>query len=118
MSIKKDKANLLAIIDSIDKIQEYISGMVSPHEYYSSNVVFDATLMNFIIIGEMTDRISTEMKAKYQEIDWQKVKDFRNLVAHDYLGIDAEEVWQIIQNHLPLLKKNVEHILKIEYGME
>jgi hypothetical protein len=41
------------------------------------------------------------LKNKYFEVDWNKIKDFRNLVAHDYLGIDAEEVWQIIYNHLP-----------------
>ncbi len=67
--------------------------------------------MNFINIGEMVDRLSTELKARHTDFDWQKVKDFRNLVAHDYLGVDAEEVWQIIRDDLPSLKKTVEQIL-------
>jgi uncharacterized protein with HEPN domain len=51
--------------------------------------------MNFIVIGEMSERLSSELKEQYPEVNWQKIKDFRNLVARDYLGIDAEEVWQI-----------------------
>lgn len=109
---KKDEANLLAILDAMEKIRGYIKGIKSPQEYYQTPVVFDATLMNFIVIGEMVDRLSPELKARFFEIEWQKVKDFRNLVAHDYLGIDAEEVWQIIHSHLPPLKADLEKIVK------
>ena len=67
--------------------------------------------MNFINIGEMADRLSKPLKARHVDVDWQKVKDFRNLVAHDYLGVDAEEVWQIIKNDLPILRGSVNNIL-------
>jgi uncharacterized protein with HEPN domain len=73
--------------------------------------VFDASLMNFITIGEMADRLSKELKDRHADLDWQKVKDFRNLVAHDYLGVDAEEVWQIIRNDLPILRSKVNDLL-------
>ena len=73
--------------------------------------MFDASLMNFINIGEMADRLSKELKDRHADIDWQKVKDFRNLVAHDYLGVDAEEVWQIIKNDLPILRNAVDNLL-------
>ena len=66
-------------------------------------MAFDATLMNFVVLGEMVERLSTELKGRHPEVDWQRMKDFRNLVAHDYLGIDAEEVWQIIHTDLPEL---------------
>jgi len=56
--------------------------------------------MNFIIIGEMVTKVSEEFKNTYIKIDWKRIKDFRNFVAHDYFGIDAEEVWQIITNDL------------------
>ena len=67
--------------------------------------------MNFIHIGEMADRLSPELKAQHPEVDWQRVKDFRSLVAHDYLGVDAEEVWQIIKNDIPSLEVIVSKIL-------
>jgi len=107
----KDKANLLAILDAIDRVNEYTKGLGSPEDFFESSVVFDASLMNFINIGEMADRISKELKDRHAYIDWQKVKDFRNLVAHDYLGVDAEEVWQIIKNDLPILRNAVNNLL-------
>lgn len=107
----KDRANLLAILDAIDRINEYTKAVDSPQEFYKSSVVFDATLMNFINIGEMADRLSKPLRDRHVDVDWQKVKDFRNLVAHDYLGVDAEEVWQIIKNDLPILRSSVNNIL-------
>ena len=107
----KDRGSLLAILDSIERINTYVAGIRGAADYYESNVVFDATLMNFITIGEMVDRVSEELKARHTELNWQKVKDFRNLVAHDYLGVDAEEVWQIIRTDLPILKEQVKKIL-------
>ena len=73
--------------------------------------MFDATLMNFVVIGEMVDRLSASLKEQEPDIDWQRVKDFRNLVANDYLCVDAEEVWQIIHSHLPILKTKIQSIL-------
>ncbi|MBN1834703.1 MAG: DUF86 domain-containing protein [Spirochaetales bacterium] len=108
---RRDRANLLAVLDAIERIQEYIQQISSPIEYYESHLVFDATLMNFIVIGKMSDRLSSELKDQYPEVDWQKIKDFRNFVAHDYLGIDAEEVWQIVRNDLPDLYATLRRIL-------
>ena len=107
----KDKGNLLAILDAIDRINEYTKGLDSPVQFFRSTIVFDASLMNFITIGEMADRLSKELKDSSADLDWQKVKDFRNLVAHDYLGVDAEEVWQIIKNDLPILRSKVNDLL-------
>lgn len=107
----KGKGSLLSILDAIDKNLSYVQGMTSLEQYHRNSLVVDATLMNFVVIGEMVDRISTDLRAAHSEIDWQKVKDFRNLAAHDYLGIDAEEVWQIIQLHLPELKTGIQAIL-------
>ena len=109
---KKDKANLLSILDAIDKILNYIKGITSAAQFYRSPLVFDATLMNFIVIGEMVDRLSPELRTRHSHIDWQKIKDFRNIVAHDYMGVDAEEVWQIIHSHLPGVQSRIKDILE------
>ena len=108
---RKDRGSLLAILDSINRILEYVKGIASAKEYFQSQIVFDATLMNFINIGEMANRISPDLKAKYAEVNWQKMKEFRNLVAHDYLGVDAEEVWQIIKDDLRPLENSIKKIL-------
>ena len=68
-------------------------------------------MMNFVVIGEMVDKLSNEFKKKHHEIEWTNIKGFRNIVAHDYFGIDAEEVWQIIKNKIPALKTDIKSLL-------
>ena len=88
-----DRANVLAILDAMTRIEGYTKGINTAKEFHETLVVFDATLMNFIVIGERVDRLSADLKDRNAALDWQKIKGFRNLVAHDYFGIDAEEVW-------------------------
>lgn len=70
-------------------------------------------MMNFIVIGEMAEKLSEEFKDNTREkIDWYNVKAFRNIVAHNYFGIDAEEVWEIIGESMMALKKNIKQIIE------
>jgi uncharacterized protein with HEPN domain len=109
--LTKDQHCLESILEAIDKILEYTSGFKTPDEFNDDYRNFDATMMNFVVIGEMIDKLSEDFKDSHPAIEWQKIKGFRNIVAHDYFGIDAEEVWQIIKNKIPNLK---EDILSIE----
>ncbi len=108
----KDKYNLKAILEAIEKIENFVSDFKDADEFYNSVKDFDAIMMNFVVIGEMTMRLSDELKDASKNIDWLKIKSFRNIIAHDYFGIDAEEVWQIIKNDLPKFKKQVIDLLK------
>ncbi|MFQ5750405.1 MAG: DUF86 domain-containing protein [bacterium] len=109
---EKDKLNLLTLLDAIDKITKYSSGYKNADDLYGNERDFDASMMNFIIIGEMVSRFSNKFVEENSQIDWSKIRGFRNIVAHDYFGIDAEEVWQIIKTHLPKLSKDLHAILK------
>jgi len=60
---------------------------------YSKTV--DAVIRNFEIIGEAANRLSDEFKDKHHDIDWHKIRGFRNRIVHDYMGIDYSIVWQI-----------------------
>lgn len=100
---EKDNPALLTIIDSANKIKNYIKGIKNADSFFEDEKSFDAVMMNFIIMGESVSRLSERFKSKNINIPWNKIKDFRNLIAHDYFGIDAEEVWQIIKKHLPKL---------------
>lgn len=66
--------------------------------------------VNFVVIGEMVEKLSEKFKREHNNIEWIKIKGFRNIVAHDYFGIDAEEVWQIIKNKIPSLKIELEKL--------
>ena len=107
----KDQYCLESILEAIDRITEYTSGIKTADDFDKDYRNFDATMMNFVVIGEMIDKISDEFKKKHPEIEWVKIKGFRNIVAHDYFGIDAEEVWQIIKSKIPTLKSDIRLLL-------
>ena len=109
--LTKDQHCLESILESIDRIIEYTSSINSADDFNNDYRNFDATMMNFVVIGEMIDKISDEFKRKHSEIEWLKIKGFRNIVAHDYFGIDAEEVWQIIKTKIPALKSDIKLLL-------
>lgn len=110
--LTKDQHCLESIIEAIDRIYEYTSGLNSADDLNNDYRNFDATMMNFVVIGEMVEKISDDFKKKHPKIEWIKIKGFRNIVAHDYFGIDAEEVWQIIKHKIPQLKIDMQRILQ------
>jgi uncharacterized protein with HEPN domain len=110
LSDKKDLLSLKGILDAADKIIDYSLQFSNADDFFSDQKSFDAVCMNFIIIGEMVDRISDEFKLKYSEIDWKNIKGLRNSIAHDYFGVDAEEILSIIRLHIPELIESVKKI--------
>jgi uncharacterized protein with HEPN domain len=110
--LNKDIDILANIIEAISKIESYISQLKSAEELFNDSKTFDAVLMNIIVIGEMSAKLSVDFKISNPEIEWWKIKGLRNIVAHDYFGVDAEEIWQIIQNKIPNLKSFIQKIIK------
>ena len=106
-----DHHALLGIMDAINAIEQYSVSFTSADNFHDSRINFDATMMNFILIGEMVDRISDKFKTDHPDVDWTQIKGLRNIIAHDYFGVDAEEIWQIIKNQLPNLKTSAKKLL-------
>ena len=107
----KDRANLSAICDAIRKIKHFVVTKKDADDFYADEIVYDASLMNFVVIGEAASKISEELRNANKQIPFTKVKDFRNMIAHDYFGVDAEVVWQIIHNNLPDLEQRIKNLL-------
>jgi uncharacterized protein with HEPN domain len=103
--------NLRSLLEAIDKIDEYSCTFMNADDFYHDSKSFDASMMQFVVIGEIVSRLDSEYKLSHSVIPWQKVKDFRNIIAHDYFGIDADEIWSIIQNHLLPLRENIQSLL-------
>ena len=91
--MSKREPNLLIkdIIDSGDKILIYTEGM-SFETFQSDSKTIDAVIRNFEIIGEAANRLPENFKENYPDIDWFKIRGFRNRIVHDYMGIDFEIV--------------------------
>lgn len=78
--------------------------------FVEDDKTIDAVVRNFEIIGEAANRLDPDFKTAYPEIDWKRIKGFRNRIVHDYFGIDYEIVWDIVKNNLDELKEWFEHI--------
>jgi uncharacterized protein with HEPN domain len=105
-----DKFSLESMLESIDKIQRYSSKFNSPQDF-NDTMEFEASVMNFIILAEMVDRLSDEIKSENLNVSWRSIKGFRNIAAHDYFGLDMDEIWDIIQNYLPKLQQSIAEML-------
>ena len=77
-----------------------------------NRMIQDAVIRNFEVIGEATKRLSTEFREKYSEVPWRRIAGLRDVLIHDYLRIDLEEVWGIIQDYLPELKVKIQIIIQ------
>jgi uncharacterized protein with HEPN domain len=110
--MSKTKLSLLSILEAIEKIERYTSIYKSADEFYHDERDFDATMMQFVIIGEMISKLDDNFKDEYSFVPWQKIKDFRNIVAHHYFGIDADEIWEIIVLKMNPLKQEIQAIIE------
>lgn len=99
------------IIDSISKINKYVAG-IDYQKFVNDDRTVDAVIRNFEIIGEASWRLPPEFKSKHSNIDWEKLRGFRNRIVHDYFGIDYEIVWNIISNTLPEFEDSIKIILE------
>jgi uncharacterized protein with HEPN domain len=109
---EKDRSLLLLLRDSVSKIRDFTADISDADSFFADKKTFDAVLMNFVVIGETSSRLSDAFKNSASHVPWSRIKSFRNIVAHDYFGVDAEAVWEIIQNHLPPLDGDIEDILQ------
>ena len=98
------------ILDCINKVEKYISGM-NYDEFINDDKTIDAVIRNFSIIGEAANRIPIENKKLNSDIDWVKIVGLRNRIIHDYFGVDLEIIWYIIQNELKILESELRKII-------
>lgn len=97
---KRDTILLLDdMLQSARKIKSYTKDL-NFDDFVTDEKTIDAVVRNFEIIGEAANRIDTDFKNSNPEIEWKRIKGFRNRIVHDYFGIDFEIVWSIIESYL------------------
>lgn len=80
-------------------------------EFKKNELVIDAVVRNLEIIGEASKSISLLTRRRHAEIPWTQMSGMRNMLIHEYFGVDITTVWHTVNTHLPLLKKQIEAIL-------
>ena len=107
--MKDDFIYLRHIMECIRRIEENIAD--GREQFLESHTLQDAVLRNLQTMAESTQRLSDDLKATKPEIEWYRISAFRNVLVHDYLGIDIERVWEITQRDIPPLKRAVLEML-------
>ena len=77
-----------------------------------STLIQDAVIRNLQVLGESARRLSEETKARRPEVDWRGIIGFRNVMVHDYLDITPARVWEVVELQFPILKNQVETMLR------
>ncbi len=98
---------------SMTRILDYAEGMDLP-QFKQSYITLDAVVRNFEIIGEASKKLPDHIKEKYPMVPWRKMYGLRNLISHEYFGVDYEMIWEIITSDLPQNLLDVEEILEKE----
>jgi len=100
---------LADIQESCKKVLRYTKGMTYK-DFIHDDLHFDAVLRNLEIIGEAVKNVSEGTRQKYPDVKWRKIAGFRDIVAHEYFGVDDETVWDIVENEIPALLSIVKTI--------
>jgi len=113
--MKNDRVYIRHILDAIDKVDQYVQ--VGYDDFMAHSHWQDAVIRQLEIVGEATKRLSEELRARYPDVPWRRIAGLRDVLIHDYMGVDLEAVWQVSQNNVPKLKEQLRGILiKLERG--
>lgn len=106
----KDPTLLLNhILECLDLIEEYVKGKTHA-DFLASTQLQDAIIRRIEIIGEASKGIPPQIKDRHQEIPWKRVAGMRDILIHEYFGVDLELTWRAVVKELPDFKKRVHAI--------
>ena len=104
------KVYLEDILESVQKIESYTKGF-SKEAFQADPKTVDAVVRNLEIIGEAIKKIPAEVRTNYPGIEWRKIAGLRDILAHEYFGVDVEIIWDLVANKLRPLVEEIRGIL-------
>ncbi len=107
--MKDPRVYLAQILERIERILKYTSE--GKESFFKDALIQDAVIRNLEVIGEASRRIGEEYRSAHPEIPWRGMIALRNVLIHNYEGVDVNQVWQVVEQELPGLKKALEAFL-------
>ena len=108
--MKEAKVYLEDILESIGKIEHYVSDLTAM-KFADNSAMQDAVMRRLEIIGEAVKHLSDELKASQPNIPWKDIAGMRDILIHEYAGVQLGRIWRTVQNDLPPLKTAVKKML-------
>ena len=100
--------------NACEKVIRYVDNL-NQQQFVGDEKTYDAVVRNLTIIGEAVKNIPQEIREIHPDIEWRKISGFRDIAVHDYFGIDEDILWDIIQNEIPSLLIQLNHIIMRKY---
>ena len=100
-SLEADKVYLVHMLECAGRIDEYVGG--DEARFRASRLVQDAVVRNLQTLAESSQRLTDAIKASEPDVPWRAISGFRNILVHDYLAIDVDAVWLVVDQELPRL---------------
>jgi len=107
---KEDLVYIDHIKLGILKIKNYMKGQ-NKELFLKNELIQDAVVRNFEIIGEASKNLSSEFKEKYPDIPWKDIAGMRDKLIHHYMGVDIDVVWKTVKEDIPFLEKVLKKII-------
>lgn len=98
------------ILDATRKITAY-TGSLSKSAFLEDEKTIDAVVRNLEVIGEAVKKLPENLRERHSAVEWKKIAGLRDILIHEYFGLDAEIVWDIVQNKVPALDREVRTML-------
>ena len=106
---EQDHFYLRHIAERIARIEKATGG--GWEAFADSEIVQDAVIRNFDVIGEAVKRLGAAPAEAYPHVPWRSIARFRDVLIHHYIGVDLRQVWNVVEHDLPALKKAVQAML-------
>lgn len=102
-----DEQRLAHVLEAIDEIEKYLNN-IDLTEFKNNSMIRFASIKQVEIIGEAAKNLTEETKKNYSTVEWRQIAGLRNILVHEYFGIDADLIWQILKTDIPDLKSKLQ----------
>jgi len=107
--VRSDRERLLNILEAIGQIEKYA---VRGRPAIEQDELLQTWFVHHVqVIGEAAGKLSEEFRARHTDVPWAEIVAMRNVLVHEYFGVDVEEIWTTVQHDLPKLKRKLAVIL-------
>lgn len=104
------EARLRDMLAAAEKIQRYV-GDRGPNEFRSNELIYDAVLRNLQVVGEAAKHVPPTFRDANPSVEWRKVAGLRDIISHEYFGVDDDIVWDVVSTKIPQLVDALEKLL-------